>query len=219
MVEWELSTKFLGDTCHMGGRAGGALCWVRFLWSLTFGDVGVLAFSPISLFPISLRLGFGDAEIDRSQEVARRERGGSNESHVRNRNLTSCLPDGGLPYFADWAWEIAVDTTPETSFHYEVACSEDEHNWKTTTITCHGRLVSGNAGEIKELVKPLIAEGGHIVIDFADLKYLDSLGLGTLVGLKVSAINKGFCKLELVNLSPRVRELLSLTNLTELFSR
>jgi len=27
------------------------------------------------------------------------------------------------------------------------------------------------------------------------------------------------CKLELVNLSPRVRELLSLTNLTQLFSR
>ena len=57
------------------------------------------------------------------------------------------------------------------------------------------------------------------MIDFADLKYLDSLGLGALVGLKVSAINQGFCKLELVNLSPRVRELLSLTHLTELFSR
>jgi anti-anti-sigma factor len=57
------------------------------------------------------------------------------------------------------------------------------------------------------------------VIDFADLNYLDSLGLGSLVGLKVSAINKGFCKLEFVNLSPRVRELLRITNLTELFSR
>jgi anti-anti-sigma factor len=51
------------------------------------------------------------------------------------------------------------------------------------------------------------------------LKYLDSLGLGALVGLKVSAMHKSFCKLELVNLSPRVRELLSLTKLTELFSR
>ena len=109
--------------------------------------------------------------------------------------------------------------TPETSFHYEVEHSEDDTKWKVTTITCHGRLVSDNASQIKELVRPLIAEGGHVVIDFADLNYLDSLGLGTLVGLKVSAINKGFCKLEFVNLSPRVRELLSLTNLTELFSR
>lgn len=110
-------------------------------------------------------------------------------------------------------------TTPETSFHYEVKSSEDEKKWKTTTITCHGRLVSDNAGQIKELVRPLISEGGHIVLDFGDLKYLDSFGLGALVGLKVSAINKGMCKLEFVNLSPRVRELLRLTNLTELLSR
>ena len=110
-------------------------------------------------------------------------------------------------------------TTPNTSFQYEVKSSEDGNKWKVTTITCHGRLVSDNADQIKELVKPLISEGGRIVIDFADLTYLDSLGLGALVGLKVSAINKGLCKLEFVNLSPRVRELLSLTNLTELFSR
>jgi anti-anti-sigma factor len=79
--------------------------------------------------------------------------------------------------------------------------------------------VSDTAEQLKEVVKPLISEGGHIVIDFADLNALDSLGLGALVGLKVSAINKGMCKLELVNLSPRVRELLKLTHLTELFSR
>ena len=112
-----------------------------------------------------------------------------------------------------------MTTTPETSFHYEIESSEDENKWKLTTITCHGRLVSDTADQLKEVVKPVIAEGGHIVIDFADLNYLDSLGLGSLVGLKVSAINKGFCKLEFVNLSPRVRELLRITNLTELFSR
>ena len=111
-----------------------------------------------------------------------------------------------------------MTATPETSFHYEVDHSEDETKWKVTTVTCHGRLVSDNAQEIRELVKRLISEGGHIVIDFADLKYLDSLGIGTLVGLKVSAINKGFCKLEFVNLSPRMRELLTFVNLAQLFS-
>jgi hypothetical protein len=39
-----------------------------------------------------------------------------------------------------------------------------------------------------------------------------------LVGLKVSAINKGLVKLELVNLSPRVSELLKLTSLTGWFA-
>ena len=111
-----------------------------------------------------------------------------------------------------------MTTTPESTFSYEVDRSEDENQWKVTTVRCHGRLVSDNANQIRDLVKPLIDEGGHIVIDFSDLKYLDSLGIGTLVGLKVSAINKGFCKLEFVSLTPRMRELLTIANLTQLFS-
>ena len=78
--------------------------------------------------------------------------------------------------------------------------------------------MSENSGQIKELVKPLIPLGGRIVLDLTDLGYLDSSGLGTLVGLKVSALKEGYCKLELVNLSPRVKELLRLSNLTQLFS-
>jgi anti-anti-sigma regulatory factor len=39
-----------------------------------------------------------------------------------------------------------------------------------------------------------------------------------LVSLKVSAFNKGLVKLELVNLSPRVSELVNLTRLTDLFA-
>jgi len=56
------------------------------------------------------------------------------------------------------------------------------------------------------------------VIDCSDLQSLDSSGLGALVSLKVSAINKGLVTLELVNLSPRLSELLKLTSLTGLFA-
>lgn len=38
------------------------------------------------------------------------------------------------------------------------------------------------------------------------------------MGLKVSAINQGYCILELVNMLPRVMELLRIANLTQLFS-
>jgi anti-anti-sigma factor len=107
----------------------------------------------------------------------------------------------------------------EAGFSYEVEESEDENKWHTTRIRCHGRLVSGSAAQIKELVKPMIARGGRIIVDFADLSYLDSSGLGALVGLKVSAIHQGLCKLELDNLSPRVRDLLSMTNLMQLFAK
>jgi anti-anti-sigma factor len=109
--------------------------------------------------------------------------------------------------------------THEAGFSYEVEESEDENKWHTTRIRCHGRLVSGNAAEIKDLVKPMIARGGRIIVDFANLEYLDSSGLGALVGLKVSAIHQGKCRLELDNLSPRIRELLSVTNLLQLFAK
>jgi anti-sigma B factor antagonist len=107
----------------------------------------------------------------------------------------------------------------DQGFSYDITESHDEKDWKTTTITCHGRLVSQTATEIGEAVKPLIQAGGHILIDLTDVEYLDSSGLGTLVGLKVSAINKGYCKLELLNLSPKVKQLLTLTNLAQLFSQ
>jgi anti-anti-sigma factor len=105
------------------------------------------------------------------------------------------------------------------SFTYEIEKSRDETlDVNVTTVICHGRLVSENSGQIKNLVKPLIDQGGHIRIDLGDLGYLDSSGLGSLVGLKVSALNKGLCRLELVNLTQRVKDLLSLANLSKLFS-
>jgi len=110
--------------------------------------------------------------------------------------------------------------TTDSSFYYDVEESEDEFKLKLTKIKCHGRLTGEGASQLKRLVAPLISDGGqHVVIDLTDLAFLDSSGLGTLVGLKVSSINKGLGKLELVNLSPRVRELVTLTNLTELFAK
>jgi anti-sigma B factor antagonist len=110
--------------------------------------------------------------------------------------------------------------TAESNIHFDVEESEGQHGLPVTTIKCHGRLVSGSTEGIKLLVKPLIDGGGRrIVIDCGDLEYVDSSGLGALVGLKVSALNKGLGKLEFVNLSPRVLELLKLTSLSDLFAK
>jgi anti-anti-sigma factor len=103
-------------------------------------------------------------------------------------------------------------------FRYEIEESADSKGWKTTTIHCHGRLVNQTAGQLKDLVKPMIPKGGRILLDFADLEYLDSSGLGALVGLKVSALHQGLVKLELENLSPRIKDLLKMTNLLGMFS-
>src|ERR1700727_482996 len=111
-----------------------------------------------------------------------------------------------------------MPATPETVFHYEVEKSGDETTGPTTTILCQDRVVNKPAGQIKEVAKPLIPLGGRIVLDLTDVSYVDSSGLGTLVGLKVSALKEGYVKLELLNLSPRVKELLRLSNLASLFS-
>lgn len=42
------------------------------------------------------------------------------------------------------------------------------------------------------------------------------MGLGALVGLKVSAISQGLCILEFVNMTPRALELLRVSNLTQM---
>ncbi len=103
------------------------------------------------------------------------------------------------------------------TFHCEVEKSGDSTTGRVSRVTCHGSLVNQTAGELKDVVKPLIDEGGRITLDFEDVTFVDSLGLGSLVGLKVSAIGKGYCTLEFEHLSKRIQELLRLTNLTDLF--
>jgi anti-anti-sigma factor len=108
---------------------------------------------------------------------------------------------------------------PDKPFHCELQRSKekDERGNQVTTVKCHGRLVGDTAGQLKEVVKPLIPLGGRIIVDLKDLTHMDSAGLGAVVGLKVSAINQGYCILELANITPRVMELLRLTHLAQMF--
>jgi len=111
-----------------------------------------------------------------------------------------------------------MSTAPGASFYCEIEETSDENGFKLAVVKCRGRLVGKNTAEIREVVQPLILRGGRIALDFADLEYLDSSGLGAIVGLKVSAMNRGRCVLVLKNLTPRVRQLLTITNLLQLFS-
>ena len=110
--------------------------------------------------------------------------------------------------------------TTDHSFqcHVETLADKDKFGNQVTMVRCHGRLVSDTAGEVKDVVRPLIASGGRIVVDLADVNHMDSSGLGALVGLKASAIKQGLCVLEFANMTPRVLELLRLTNLTQMFT-
>jgi anti-sigma B factor antagonist len=87
---------------------------------------------------------------------------------------------------------------------------------ESTVVRCSGRLISSTANELKNDVKPRLVAGGRVVIDLSDVTFMDSMGLGTIAGLWVSSKNAG-CQLALINLSPRVRDLFTMTHLLSLF--
>lgn len=85
-----------------------------------------------------------------------------------------------------------------------------------TVVQCRGKVISGTSGDLHAEVKALLASSKHVILDLTDVTQMDSSGLGAIAGLYISAKATG-CRLELINLSKRVRELLSLTNILLLF--
>jgi anti-sigma B factor antagonist len=84
-------------------------------------------------------------------------------------------------------------------------------------VDCRGRLLFGDeASALRDTVKNLLAESKHIVINLADCTYIDSGGLGTLVGLYSSAQNSGGM-VKLAKLQQRVVDLLQVTKLLTVF--
>src|ERR1700721_3105651 len=65
----------------------------------------------------------------------------------------------------------------------KVLTFEIERDGDTAVVKCHGRLVSGATEELYGEVKDLLAQTKVLVVDLADLTYVDSTGLGTLVRL------------------------------------
>jgi len=81
-------------------------------------------------------------------------------------------------------------------------------------VHCTGRITMETAPQLRETAKSLISESKCVVLDFNGVNYLDSSGLGMIVGLLISAKKSG-CKLRFVNLSPRVKEIFTMTRLFE----
>jgi anti-anti-sigma factor len=82
-------------------------------------------------------------------------------------------------------------------------------------VQCTGKLTAGLTGVLRDEVKRVIPQSKKIVLDLTGLTQMDSMGLGTIVGLYVSAKAAG-SSLILINLSQRVRELFRITNVWSL---
>jgi anti-sigma B factor antagonist len=89
--------------------------------------------------------------------------------------------------------------------------------WEDATVVrCTGRLTAETSPQLKTEVKSLLPEKRRVILELTDLAYMDSSGLGALVGLYISA-KSAKCELQLHNLSPRIRDLLSLANVLSVF--
>jgi anti-anti-sigma factor len=85
-----------------------------------------------------------------------------------------------------------------------------------TVLQCSGRLTLEHAERLKSEVKGMIPEHKRIILDLAELVFMDSSGLGTIVGLYISARKTG-CQIELVNMSKPIRNLFALSQLLTVF--
>ena len=83
-------------------------------------------------------------------------------------------------------------------------------------VRCTGRIVSSTSEELQNVVRGLIPDQKRIVLDLTGASYVDSSGLGSLVGLYVSC-RRGGAPLKLVNLTPRLKDLFTMTNLAPIF--
>ena len=84
-------------------------------------------------------------------------------------------------------------------------------------VYCSGRIVFGEeTASLRETVKNLLAENLQVVLNLGGVSYIDSGGLGTLVGLYTSARAAGG-NVKLANLTQRVRDQLVLTKLVTVF--
>ncbi len=86
----------------------------------------------------------------------------------------------------------------------------------TAVVHCGGKLVAGVGDTLFIKVRQLMPHTKRIVLDLTNLTRVDSMGLGTLVRLYVSARSAG-CQLELMNLGKQVRTLLGTTGLMSVF--
>jgi anti-sigma B factor antagonist len=86
-----------------------------------------------------------------------------------------------------------------------------------TILDVSGRVVAGEVTLLRDSVRNLIARGeNNILLNLADVPYVDSAGIGELVSALVAVRRQSGC-LGLFNLSRRVRDVLGIVKLLTVF--
>lgn len=87
-----------------------------------------------------------------------------------------------------------------------------------TVLELAGRIVLGEeSNQLRNKIKETLGQGKtRLVLDLANVSYIDSAGLGTLVAGYTSAHNQG-AGIKLANLTKKFHEQLNITKLVTIF--
>jgi anti-sigma B factor antagonist len=94
----------------------------------------------------------------------------------------------------------------------------ERHVGDVAIIDLNGRLVLGEGDDrIRDKVNSLLQQGKqHIIVNLSNVSYMDSAGLGQLVGCYTTVTRRGGA-LKLLGLTKRVTDLLAITKLLTVF--
>jgi anti-sigma B factor antagonist len=106
---------------------------------------------------------------------------------------------------------MAANPIPNSGLRLETVKSSEE-----ILVRCSGRIDSASSSNFQSTIRALIPGTKRIVIDLTDVSYMDSSGLGAIVGLYLSA-RRQECELKLINLNARLQQLFRLTKLANIF--
>ena len=89
---------------------------------------------------------------------------------------------------------------------------------QATILDLSGRLTLGEAlGDFRDSIREALAgERKHILLNLAEVGYIDSSGLGQLIGSYATVTDRGG-QLKLYNLQKKVTDLLQITKLLTIF--
>ncbi|MBP1595032.1 MAG: anti-anti-sigma factor [Acidobacteria bacterium] len=87
-----------------------------------------------------------------------------------------------------------------------------------SVLDCSGKITLGEGTmAIRNTVREVLKNGGKkIVLNLADVNYIDSSGIGELVSSYTTVTNQGG-HLKLLNLTKKIQELLAITKLLTVF--
>jgi anti-sigma B factor antagonist len=105
----------------------------------------------------------------------------------------------------------ATPNPPAPELRIEIETTMDRIN-----VRCSGRITSTSVKLLLTTVRPLILQTKRIALNLADLRYVDSSGLGALVQLWAAAKQAG-TELTAINLNKRIQDLFGLTSLSSFF--